>query len=58
MSKGYDVQCAVLAEHFLQGHEYRGSGDTAALAQAIQDAVEDYMRNVDGRSVADRGVAA
>ena len=49
MKKTYDVQCAVLAEHFLQDHAHRRPGDVAGLAAEVQDTVEAYMRSVDAR---------
>lgn len=48
--KTYDVQCAVLAEHFLQDHPHRKSGDVAGLAGEIQEAIETYMREVEARA--------
>lgn len=55
MTYSYDVKCAELAEHFLQDNPLRMPGDTAALAQALQDAAESYLRHdVEGRSVANR----
>ncbi len=38
MSKGYDPKCEELARYFMPG-----SQSVAGLAQAIQDAVEDYL---------------
>lgn len=51
MTKTYDVKCAELAEHFLQGHPHRQPGDTERLAGVVQNAIEDWMCDyVDSRA--------
>lgn len=45
----YDEECEVLARHFLMDGPYYDT-DIPALAQHIQEAIEDYMRaNIDDR---------
>ena len=44
----YDSKCLYLADHFLEGREASGQAsdqDYIDLAQAIQDAVEEWFRD-------------
>jgi hypothetical protein len=40
----YDTQCADLARHFLQDTKLDADTHVPALAEAIQEAVEDYLQ--------------
>jgi len=57
MAKGYDVKCGELATLFLEDkYGVPPVGSVDGLAQAIQDAIEDWMRFDDelaGPKVAD-----
>jgi hypothetical protein len=47
MSKGYDSQCGELARYFLADTPVKyGDDHIPLLAQAIQDAIENYMEDI------------
>jgi hypothetical protein len=44
----YDTECKVLAEHFLSDEPSATAADADSLAQAIQEAVEDWFTTREG----------
>jgi hypothetical protein len=44
---GYDVKCGDLAREFLSDNKNTTEDQVVELAQRIQDAIEDYLQEVD-----------